>query len=44
MNKTDESVKDQPQKKPDDKGIVQVDTFVKIFDPETKEIYVEQRS
>lgn len=35
---------DQTIKKPDDRGIVQVDCFVKVYDPETKEIFVEKRA
>lgn len=39
-----ENNKDQKVKKPDDRGIVQVDCFVKVYDPETKEIFVEKRA
>ena len=39
-----EKDKDQRLKKPDDRGIVQVDCFVKVYDPETKEIFVEKRA
>lgn len=33
-----------PARKPDDVGKIKVDGFVKIFDPNTKEIFVEKRA
>jgi hypothetical protein len=30
-------------RKPDDKGNIQIDSFVKIFDPNTQEVLVEVR-
>lgn len=30
--------------KPDDKGSVGISSFVRIFDPKTKEVYVETRA
>ena len=37
----------QPQPKPrrpNDTGVLQIDGFVKIFDPNTKEVFVEKRA
>lgn len=34
----------QQQKKPDDLGNIQIDCYVKIFDPNTKEVLVETRA
>ena len=34
----------QPEKRPNDTGSVSVDGFVKIFDPKTKETFVEKRA
>ncbi len=31
-------------KKPNDTGSISVEGFVRIFDPETKEVYVEKRA
>jgi hypothetical protein len=31
-------------KKPNENGVISVEGFVKIFDPETKEIFVEKRA
>jgi hypothetical protein len=35
--------KPAPQKKPDDCGTISVAGFLRIFDPKTKETYVETR-
>ena len=35
---------EQPKKRPDDTGSVKVEGFVCIFDPNTKEKFVEQRA
>jgi hypothetical protein len=34
----------QPEKRPNDTGSISVTGFVKIFDPNTKEKFVEQRA
>lgn len=34
----------QPEKKPDEKGGIFVEGRIKIFDPETKEVYVNGRA
>lgn len=38
-------VQQQPApKKPNDTGSISVEGFVRIFDPETKEVFVEKRA
>lgn len=32
------------EQKPDDKGNIKLDGYIKIFDPESKEVFVEKRS
>jgi hypothetical protein len=34
----------KPEKRPDDTGSVSVDGFVKIFDPKTRKVFVEQKA
>jgi len=34
----------QPTRKPNDTGSISVEGFVKIFDPNTKEVIVEKRA
>ena len=34
----------KPEKHPNDTGSVSVDAFVKIFDPKTRKVFVEQKS
>jgi hypothetical protein len=34
----------QPEKRPNDTGSVTVDGFVKIFDPKTRKVFVEQKA
>jgi len=34
----------QPEKKPDEKGGIYVEGRIKIFDPETQEVYVNGRA
>ena len=34
----------QPTKKPNESGSFSVESHVKIFDPNTKEVYVEKRA
>ena len=34
----------QPEKRPNDTGSVAVDGFVKIFDPNTRKVFVEQQA
>ena len=33
-----------PQKPPNDTGSIAVDGFVKIFDPKTRKVFVEQKA
>ena len=40
-----QTVPQQPSpKKPNDTGSISVEGFVRIFDPETKEVFVEKRA
>ena len=42
---TSEAVQQQPRpKKPNDTGSISVEGFVRIFDPNTKEKFVEKRA
>ena len=34
----------QPEKRPNDTGSVAVDGFLKIFDPKTRKVFVEQKA
>ena len=34
----------QPEKRPNDTGSVAVDGFVKIFDPNSRKVFVEQQA
>lgn len=34
----------KPEKRPNDTGSVSVDGFVKIFDPKTRKVFVEQKA
>lgn len=34
----------QPSRKPNDTGSISVEGFIKIFDPNTKEVIVEKRA
>ena len=34
----------QPQKRPNDTGSISVEGFIRIFDPNTKEKFVEKRA
>ena len=43
-NNTESTTTQQPKKRPDDTGSVRVEGFVRIFDPNTKEKFVEQRA
>ena len=42
--KQQEQLTPQPAKKPDEKGGIYVEGRIKIFDPETKEVYVNGRA
>jgi hypothetical protein len=33
-----------PEKRPNDTGSVSVDAFIKIFDPKTRKVFVEQKA
>lgn len=33
-----------PAKKPNEVGVISVEGFVRIFDPKTKEVYLEDRA
>jgi hypothetical protein len=39
----DKDNKETPEKEPDDCGSILVETHVKIFDPETDEVFVNKR-
>jgi hypothetical protein len=46
---TQKDTQKQPQaqsnkKKPNENGVINVEGFVKIFDPKSKEVYVEKRA
>lgn len=43
-NKQEQTVNTQPQKKPDERGGIYLQGHLKIFDPETKEVYVNKRN
>jgi hypothetical protein len=43
-NKTPTQPQVNPQKRPNDTGSVSVDAFVKIFDPKTRKVFVEQKA
>ena len=34
----------KPQKRPNDTGSVTVDGFIKIYDPKTRKVFVEQKA
>ena len=44
-NQQNKAVQQQPRpKKPNDTGSISVEGFVRIFDPKTKEVFVEKRA
>ena len=43
-DKSVESVDLEKTKKPDDRGSVQIDAHIKIYDPNTNQTYVEGRA
>ena len=43
-NTQQQAVQPQPAKKPNETGSISVEGFVRIFDPTTKEVYVEKRA
>jgi hypothetical protein len=43
-NSTPQPPLQQTEKRPDDTGSVAVDGFVKIFDPKTRKVFVEQQA
>lgn len=42
--KTEQKVEPQPERRPNESGAVQVDAFMRIFDPKSKEVFVEGRA
>ena len=38
------TVNTQPKKQPDERGGIHVQGHIKIFDPETKEVFVDKRN
>lgn len=46
QRETGDKVQDveQPPRKPDDRGSVNVDGFVRIFDPNTQQVFLETRT
>ena len=43
-NKPEEKVNPAPERRPNESGSVQVDAFMRIFDPKSKEVFVEGRA
>lgn len=43
-NNKEMDTKKMDEKKPNDIGTIVVDAFVKIYDPNTKEVFVERRA
>ena len=43
-NKQEQQLTPQPEKKPDEKGGIYLQGHIKIFDPETKEVFVNGRA
>ena len=43
-NKQEQEVKPQPQKQPDESSGIYLQGHIKIFDPETNEVYVNGRA
>jgi hypothetical protein len=45
-NNMDENQQDsvKPEKKPDERGGIYLESRIKIFDPETKEVYLDGRA
>jgi hypothetical protein len=43
MNDTTKTTEEVIETTPDDEGLFVVESHVKIFDPETKEVFVNQR-
>lgn len=43
-NKQEQQISPQPEKKPDEKSGIFVEGRIKIFDPETNEVYVNGRA
>lgn len=43
-NKVPNQQPTQPQKRPNDTGSVIVDGFIKIYDPNTRKVFVEQKA
>ena len=43
-NRTSTQQQNTPSKQPTDTGSVSVEAFVKIFDPKTRKVFVEQKS
>ena len=41
---TTQQPQNQPAKKPNDAGLISVEGHVRIFDPKTKEVFVEKRA
>jgi hypothetical protein len=44
QNNAQQPAQQQPQKKPNETGSISVEGFVRIFDPNTKEKFVEKRA
>jgi hypothetical protein len=44
QTKQPQSTAQKPEKRPDDVGSVAVEGFIKIFDPNTRKVYVEQQA
>jgi len=44
LPQSQETVKQSPNKRPNETGSISVEGFVRIFDPNTKEKFVEKRA
>ncbi len=44
IEEKNKEVKPQPDRQPDERGGIQVQGHIKIFDPETKEVFVNGRA
>lgn len=44
QNKQPQPEQKQAPRRPNETGTLQIDGFVKIFDPNTKEVFVEKRA
>ena len=43
-NKEEQQVAVKPEKKPDERGGIYIESRIKIFDPETQQVYLDGRA